>query len=112
MVALKVRTRLRAKKQKKLSDFEVFQSFNDAVSAEYWKDSCKAGLVTSTIGHESPLYYVAVARYPNGQMSKQIITSAKAETLVAALRECSRNWLNIVYPPPAADLKKHLRDGL
>lgn len=94
---------------KKLSDFEVFTVLNDAVAAEYHADACKAGVITSKIQHDPPLYYVAIARYHGSHVNKQIIVSTKAETLAGALRTAADAWLNIVMPPPKEDLKQKLK---
>lgn len=111
----KLATRKKALSGEKVSDFEVFTRLNDAVSAEYWEDLCKAGVITSKIQHEPPMYYVAVARYRAHHTDKQILVSAKDASLSKALRDVAATWVKCVTPPPMPpkeELKKFLRDGL
>lgn len=98
--------------KKKVDDVELFHIFNDAVSAEYWEDSCKAGLITSKIQHDPDMYYVAVARYHNHHTNKQIIVSVREEGFREALRKCAEMWLSQVMTPPKEDLKKKLQNVL
>lgn len=97
-------TKQAAKKTRKLTDFEVFTVLNDAVSAQYWEDACKAGVITSTLSHDPPQYYVAVARYHNHHSHKQIITSATKPTLREALHAVADEWVTKVRTPPKETL--------
>ena len=108
----KARLRSKVRSNRKLTDSELFELLNDAVSAEYWDDICKAGLVTSKIQHEPPMYYVAVARYHDHHTNKQIVVSAKDASFSKALRDCANAWLGKVLPPPKEDLKQKLLKGL
>ena len=89
-----------------LSDFELFTLLNDAVAAVYPDDSCKAGVVTSTVRHDPPLYYVSIARYP-GHV-KQVVVKATADSMTKALREATREWLKQVMGPPKEQLLNKL----
>lgn len=101
-----------ATRMKKPSDFELFTMVNDTVAAEYWEDTVKAGVVTSKIQAEPPLYYAAIARYHNHHTNKQIIASAKASSLRQAIQDVAKNWMAIVSPPPVEDLKQKLKGVL
>lgn len=105
-------TRKKINVTRKMSDAQVLETLNDAVSAEYWEDGCKAGLVTSKIQNEPAQYYVAVARYPHGPAQKVIVCSEKADTFSDALRGCAKKWIGIVMPPPKENLKEKLAGGL
>lgn len=97
------------RKQQDKTDFEVFTILNDAVAAEYHADSCKAGVITSKIQHDPPLYYVAIARYGNSHVNKQLIVAVKDTSFAAAIRTAADAWLQIVMPPPKEDLKQKLQ---
>lgn len=100
------------RRKKKVDDLELFEIFNDAVSAEYWEDTCKAGLITSKIQHDPDMYYVAVARYFHHHSNKQVIVSVKEEGFREALRKCAEQWLSKVMTPPKEDLKRLLKNAL
>lgn len=97
-------------KSTSISDFELFTRLNDAVSAEYWQDSCKAGVVTSKIRHDPPEYYVSIVRYHGYHSEKKVIAKGSARTLREALKLATKEWLTIVLPPPKEDLIERLAD--
>ncbi len=94
----------------RLSAFELFTRLNDAVSAEYWQDACKAGVITSKISHDPPLYYAAIARYYAHHSNKQLIVTAQSSSLAAALRDVAKEWLAMVRKPPKENLLDRLAD--
>lgn len=94
------------------SDIDILQMLSEAISAEYWADTCKAGLVISKISHDPPIHYVAVARYHNHHMSKEVIVAESDPNFSKALRQCAVAWLAKVYRPSKEDLKRKLHSTL
>ena len=95
-------------RKKKLSDFEIISFLSDAVSAQYWEDPCKAGLIISTLSHDPPSYYVAIARYRAHHSQKEVIISATKPTLREAVHAVANKWVDKVRTPPKERLINRL----
>lgn len=106
-----VRSGPQRKHVREIGAMRAFISLNDAVGDFYREDKIRAGIVTSSLSIDPPMYYASVCRYSSGN-NRNVVLGMKGPSLLVVLRLLSEEWLKKVRPPPKEDQLSRLEKVL